>query len=177
MQNKVLGVEAKLPAFNTASFIKGGSLLIGEQMTEGVEELINAIGQSEGSWYGKYLIGKEKDTPGGTRLSEYLQDPSSWEQAFWGFLGGVTFSGATRGIKSFEEALKDRKDPHSDTARMEEIEGRAIVMSAFGDQIQKITNGTDPRTGAEFVGTESEIKSQQELLLENAYNQLGTAQD
>ena len=161
VQNKLLGVTEKFSAINAASFLKGSSLVIGEQLSEGAEELVNAIGQSEGSWYGKHLIGKEKDSNWGDRVSEYLHDPSAWEQAFWGFAGGMAFSAAARGVKNLQEAIYDIKDPHSISARQEEITNRYKLLGGVSDLLKKTMDGLNPYTSEKFKGTSEQIKDQQ----------------
>ena len=78
----------------------------GESLSEGAEELVNAIGQNEGAYYGKSLLKLigEKDLD--ARLGEYLADPMTWEQGFWGTIGGATFQGVA-GINNYY--LKNKK--------------------------------------------------------------------
>jgi len=161
IQANILKTGEKFSAINAASFLKGSSLVIGEQLSEGAEELVNAIGQSEGSWYGKHLIGKEKDSNWGDRVSEYLHDPSAWEQAFWGFAGGMAFSAAARGVKNLQEAIYDMKDPHSISARQEEIINRYKLLGGVSDLLKKTMDGLNPYTSEKFKGSSEQIKDQQ----------------
>jgi hypothetical protein len=139
------------------SFLKGSSIFIGEQVSEGAEELINAISQSDANWYGKYLLGKEKDSDFKDRLNEYLNDPSSWEQAFWGFLGGVTFSGGTRLYRSAKEMLFDEKNPYSADAKVEEIKNRFLIIAESKRKLDLINNGINPNNGTKLQGNDVEI--------------------
>lgn len=161
-------------SFNAYPFIKGGAVVIGEQSTEGIEELINAISQSDATWYGKYLIGKEKDKDWRVRLDSYLHDPSSWEQAFWGFTGGMAFSGTTHGINKIKNIYKDTVDPLSEQARIDEITNRAKTIGNYSGAIQRVLNGINPNnpTG-KFEGTEEEIEKQKESIIDEIKTQMG----
>lgn len=156
-----LGTKATTPGFNAYPFIKGGTVLVGEQLSEGAEELVNAISQSEANWYGKYLIGSEKDEGKQNRYNAYLNDPSSWEQAFWGFAGGVAFSGVTRGLDKIQNLKNDTVNPYSDAARIEEIQNRYIKIGNTGKSINAIINGFNPNSeDGIFKGTDAEIEQQ-----------------
>ena len=167
-------VKAVSSSFNAFPFLQAGSVLFGEQLSEGVEEMINAISQSDANWYGKYLIGKEKDKSFGARLDSYLDDPSTWEQAFWGFAGGVVFSGATHGIDKIKNVYNDTVDPHSEKARIKEIEDRRITIGNYSGAIKKVLDGINPNSpDGKFIGTEDEINKQKEYIIDEIKTQMG----
>jgi len=166
------GVITK-PRFNASSFFKGGTVLVGEQMTEGVEELVNAISQSDANWYGKHLLGSEKDKDFVDRIHEYLQDPSSWEQAFWGFAGGVAFSGGARTIGSIKETINDFKDPHSTEMKIGEIQNRYIKLANRANNISDIQKGININTNTPFVGDKETIEQSQKDMIDRVKTVLG----
>lgn len=70
---------------------------IGGQLTEGIEEGINYIGQKEAERYGKFLYGGNDKTDTSTffsRLDDYMSDDKMQESMFFGVLGGVAFETA-----------------------------------------------------------------------------------
>ena len=62
------------------------------QSTEGLEEMINFIGEKEGKSLAQALLG-EDDSTFSQRLLGYMKDPHLTEVAFWGALGGIAFEG------------------------------------------------------------------------------------
>lgn len=169
-----VSTKAILPGFNAYPLIKGSSLLVGEQLSEGAEELVNAVAQSESNWYGKHLVNQEKDSTFNTRLGEYLRDPSSWEQAFWGFAGGVAFSGTTRGIAKIQNVLNDVIDPHSSEARISEIQNRYTTLASFSAAINDTLKGLDINTpGKKLEGTEEQIEKIKESRIEHIKTLMG----
>lgn len=61
-------------------------------VSEGVEEMINAIGTEEGNRVANQAVGEDKsDKDVNTRLKKYLGDENIWDQGFWGFAGGKLF--------------------------------------------------------------------------------------
>ena len=172
-QAEVLGKTVKNKYINSSSFIKGSGILFGEQVSEGAEELVNAISQSEGNWYGKHLLGQNKDSKFNERLGEYLKDPSSWEQAFWGFAGGVTFSGFTRGYRGIKDVIQDNKDPHSTSQRVEEVGNRLTVLAEYNRRMNLVRDGKHPISEEVLTGTEEEIKNAKDSLLEGLEREQG----
>jgi hypothetical protein len=186
----VQGAEAVAKAqFNTGTFLKGAKIFLGEQVGEGVEELVNAVAQNEGNHYGKMLLGQmtnsgnsHQDDQGNIivdnndlidRFKVYARNPSTWEQAFWGFAGGVIFSGATRAVERMDEIVKDYKDPHRTDQRIEEINNRYVSILNHVDNIKKTQDGIDINTNKKFEGTPEEIKKSQEQRIDRIKTSMG----
>lgn len=56
---------------------------VGESLSEGVEEIVNAIGTNEGNSYEQQqLLGSKDDRNFFERVGEYLQDPNTWRLLF-----------------------------------------------------------------------------------------------
>lgn len=86
---------------------------IGGQLTEGIEEGINFIGQAEAMRYGKSLYGAlnpNDKSKFSDRLSEYLKDDKMQESMFFGVLGGVAFeSAANLANKKYDKEMIGNK--------------------------------------------------------------------
>ena len=118
---------------------------IGESLSEGVEEIVNAIGTNEGNAYGQQLLGNKDDRNFFERVGEYLQDPNTWEAAFWGTAGGLVFSGGTRAFTKLRNGYDISKD------RINEIGSRNITTAKFMSDYAAIQRGIDPTTSKEFT--------------------------
>jgi hypothetical protein len=143
--------------------------IIGEASGEFAEESINAISQSEGNYYGKYLLGKEEYKDKNERLREYLSDPSTWEQGFWGFVGGVAFSQAAHGINKLRERGSNIDDPYADEKRASEITGRQVQLGALENIINTkvVNNNINPETDEEYEGTAEEKAATKKQVIKN----------
>ncbi|MCK9429717.1 MAG: hypothetical protein M0R17_06900 [Candidatus Omnitrophica bacterium] len=172
-QADILGETIAKSKFNVSPFFKGAGLLFGEQVSEGAEELVNAISQEDANWYGKHLLSNTDDKDFGDRIHEYLRAPSSWEQAFWGFAGGVVFSGGSRAIGSAKEAINDIQDPHGTNVKINEIQNRYAKLALRADQINKVNKGINLNTGKQFIGTEEQIKQAKEDMINGVKTILG----
>ena len=167
--------------------LKMPSQFLLENLGEGAQEMTQAIAQSDAMHYGKYLLGEEPASDFGDRVSEYLHDPSTWEQGFWGALGGIAFSGTSRGINRLKNAINDTEDDHASLAKIHEIQGRERTMATYGASLAAINNNKNifaakrnedgTITTPDFTGTPEEIEEQKSNALDAAtlplWNDLG----
>ena len=111
------------------------------ELSEGIEEAINYVGQEEGTLYGRYLLGQAGQYNGAVsmdRIEKYLQNPQLYNAALWGVIGGITF-GATM------SAINNRKGGNiKEKQRIAEINGREQVFNEYARQMQIIDNGENP---------------------------------
>lgn len=111
------------------------------EWTEGVEEAINYIASQDGLYNGKKVF--DKDIPQQT-IKDYLQDPMLWEQAFWGALGGVTFSSVMNKAGEFINKRLDKDWTSAEKQRENEILGRTATFQAYQERLNSIANGKNP---------------------------------
>lgn len=111
------------------------------EWTEGIEEAINYIASQDGLYNGKKVF--DKDIPQQT-IKDYLQDPMLWEQAFWGALGGVTFSSVMNKAGEFINKRLDKDWTSAEKQRENEILGRTATFQAYQERLNSIANGKNP---------------------------------
>lgn len=137
------------------------------EWTEGIEEAINYIASQDGLYNGKKVF--DKDIPQQT-IKDYLQDPMLWEQAFWGALGGVVFSGVMNKAGEFINKRLDKDWTSAEKQRENEILGRTATFQAYQERLNSIANGKNPfititdENGNQvnpdiIVGTEEELRN------------------
>lgn len=119
------------------------------EWTEGIEEVINYIASQDGMYNGKKVF--DKDIPQQT-IKDYLQDPMLWEQAFWGALGGVVFSGVMNKAGEFINKRLDKDWTSAEKQRENEILGRTATFQAYQERLNSIANGKNP-----FITTTDEM--------------------
>lgn len=117
------------------------NLLISE-LSEGVEEAINYVGQEEGTAYGRYLLNQLEDYNGNAvsldRIANYLKDPQLYNSALWGVIGGVVFGGTMSAINNRKGGISDEK------MRIAEITSREQVFNRYADSMDNISQGLNP---------------------------------
>lgn len=122
-------------------FVNSSENLLLFELTEGIEEAINFIGQEEGTLYGRYLLGQAEQYNGAVsmdRIEKYLQNPQLYNAALWGVIGGITFG-------STMSAINNRKGGNvEEKQRIAEINGREQVFNEYARQMQIIDNGENP---------------------------------
>lgn len=122
-------------------FINSSENLLLSELSEGVEEAINYVGQEEGTLYGRYLLGQAEQYNGAVsldRIEKYLQNPQLYNAALWGVIGGVTFGGAMSAINNRKGGNIEEKQ------RISEISSREQVFNEYARQMQVIENGENP---------------------------------
>lgn len=137
------GVSSKYFKELTSQAISRFGLFGYEPVTEGIEEMVNAIAQHEGMYLGKNIIKDSENTHFQQRLSEYLNDPANWEQAFWGFMGGLSFGATARAVNKIPGfagvTIKDIASRQTD-----EITGRSAITANIVAANKKIDEGYNP---------------------------------
>lgn len=122
-------------------FINSSENLLLSELTEGIEEAINFVGQEEGTLYGHYLLGQAEQYNGAVsmdRIEKYLQNPQLYNSALWGVIGGITFGGTMSAINNRKGGNVEEKQ------RIAEINGREQVFNEYARQMKIIENGENP---------------------------------
>ena len=122
-------------------FINSSENLLLSELTEGIEEAINFVGQEEGTLYGRYLLGQAEQYNGAVsmdRIEKYLQNPQLYNSALWGVIGGITFGGTMSAINNRKGGNIEEKQ------RISEISSREQVFNEYARQMQVIENGENP---------------------------------
>lgn len=122
-------------------FINSSENLLLSELSEGIEEAINFVGQEEGTLYGRYLLGQAEQYNGAVsldRIEKYLQNPQLYNAALWGVIGGVTFGGTISAINNRKGGNIEEKQ------RISEISSREQVFNEYARQMQVIENGENP---------------------------------
>lgn len=122
-------------------FINSSENLLLSELTEGIEEAVNFVGQEEGTLYGRYLLGQAEQYNGAIsmdRIEKYLQNPQLYNAALWGVIGGITFGGAMSAINNRKGGNVEEKQ------RISEINGREQVFNEYARQMKIIENGENP---------------------------------
>lgn len=121
--------------------INSSKNLLLSELSEGIEEAINYVGQEEGTLYGRYLLGQAGQYNGAVsmdRIEKYLQNPQLYNAALWGVIGGITFGGTMSAINNRKGGNVEEKQ------RIAEINGREQVFNEYARQMQIIDNGENP---------------------------------
>lgn len=122
-------------------FINSSENLLLSELTEGIEEAVNFIGQEEGTLYGRYLLSQAEQYNGAIsmdKIEKYLQNPQLYNAALWGVIGGVTFGGTMSAINNRKGGNVEEKQ------RIAEINGREQVFNEYARQMKIIENGENP---------------------------------
>lgn len=143
--SQTLGQAAKSTikdfAGKISRFVNSSENLLLFELTEGIEEAINFVGQEEGTLYGRYLLGQAEQYNGAVsmdRIEKYLQNPQLYNSALWGVIGGITFGGTMSAINNRKGGNVEEKQ------RIAEINGREQVFNEYARQMQIIDNGENP---------------------------------
>lgn len=122
--------------------INSSENLLLSELSEGVEEAVNFVGQEEGTAYGRYLMGQDGDFKDQffdmNRIQNYLKDPQLYNAALWGVIGGVVFGGAMSAINNRKGGIIDEK------MRLSEINAREQLFSKYATDMDAITRGENP---------------------------------
>ena len=169
----------------------GSKLIIGAQLSEGIEEAINYISQREGVNLGQILLEKEKGSKDtgwlssarnlfDDRIVQYANAPELWDSAFWGVAGGIVFQWGGSKFRQIYNKLNKSKSEATDEAesklpwykfdeltetkrKLTEIEKRPIDFENYRRNLDKIKNGVDIYRSSE--GNEVTFKSEVEQQL------------
>lgn len=159
-----------------------GKVALWQGVPEAAEETVNALSELEGLHYGKYLsgelnkakqykTGKEADNREYTErlFEDYLKNPTVYEQAFWGFIGGVGTGSIFKAVDRLT-GIKDRKATEQEAILT--IAARNQNIAELNVKFKKIKNGINPLTEKPYIGDEETIKGAKELATEEAINTL-----
>lgn len=145
--------------------------VIGAELSEGFEEGYQYIQQQEGIDKARKIIEPNYKARG---YAEYLTDPHMWEQAFWGWMGGVAFQGlgsAAQGIAAKYIAKNEDLLTHR---RKAEIEGRIGTITNFAENVSMIRNeNKNPFTNLQEA-PEITDEDERDALIEYAFEKLIT---
>ena len=79
-----------------------GSLLYQMQLTEGIEEGYQGIMSEKGKEVADFIFDPNTDK---RSLESYLSDPTIWEQALWGVMGGIAFKAGATALGNLERKI------------------------------------------------------------------------
>ena len=123
------------------------------QLSEGVEEGYQGIVSAKNIDDAEAQILSTKEQ---TALS-YLSDPEVWEQAFWGWIGGMTFQGLGSGLERLSRKVKAERNKKNLTkeeynqallgeeqSRRKEIEDRIQLLEGYKEKMDLVNQGLNP---------------------------------
>lgn len=120
-----------------------GLKTIGAELSEGFEEAWQYAMQQYGIDVARNAIDKQYKV---RSIEDNLTDPMMWENAFWGWIGGVAFQGlASAGGRAWNKYVSKAKDSTYE-ARKAEIDKRAVYLNDFNDRMRLLNNNFDPDT-------------------------------
>ena len=111
------------------------------EWTEGIEEAINYIGTEEGMQLAKLAFDKNTDTK---TILDYLKDSYMWESAFWGVIGGVTFSTIGDKALNFAQRKFNKEWTNAEDKKKQEIYNRQLYFQHYQEAMSKIAAGKNP---------------------------------
>lgn len=134
---------------------KSKMFLVGmEGIGEGIEEGFQGIQSDKGKTTMDRMIDPTIEYRG---LDSYLSDPEIWEQAFWGTVGSLVFTGLGAAVRTGqrEKFIKEHKENLSEndiallrmgyeTGRVKELEGRIAKTEQTMKQLSMIDSGFNP---------------------------------
>lgn len=126
------------------------------ELSEGFEEGWQGVQTERGKEYAEKVFNPNYKT---RDLSSYLSDPEIWEQAFWGYIGGIGFQTINQGISSAKNkvvnAWEKQQAKHEndivpekltfEKLREQEIEGREVKFNELLNDLSILENeGRNP---------------------------------
>ena len=143
---------------------KAGLKTIGAELSEGFEEAWQYAMQQYGIDVARNAIDKQYKI---RSLEDNLTDPMMWENAFWGWIGGVAFQGlASAGGRAWNKYITKAKDSTYE-ARKAEIDKRAVYLNDFNDRMRLLNNNLDPDTPILDENGNIQLDSQENRLYES----------
>lgn len=85
--------------------LQGNSTFLAENLSESFEEGYQGVQTEKGKEVAELIF---DPTYRPRDLSSYLSDPKIWEQAVWGYLGGVGFQAAGRGLGNLQNKIQGK---------------------------------------------------------------------
>lgn len=134
--------------------LQGKSTFLAENLSESFEEGYQGVQTEKGKEVAELIF---DPTYRPRDLSSYLSDPKIWEQAVWGYLGGVGFQAAGRGLGNLQNKIqgkinKKRMSPEDynrsqltfEKIREAEILGRRAKINDYLEQLSLLDEGKNP---------------------------------
>lgn len=143
---------------------------IGAELSEGFEEGYQYIQQQEGIDKGRKMIDPNYQARG---YSDYLTDGHMWEQAFWGWMGGVAFQGIGSAANAVASKYIAKNEDILGKQRKAEIEGRIATLQKFITDVETLRQNKNPFN--EIEGEHPDITDdERDALLEYSFEKLAT---
>lgn len=153
-----------------------------EELSEGIEEAYQGIQTEKGKEVAELIFDPNYRT---RDLASYLTDESIWEQAFWGYLGGIGFQKIGGAIgdtyKKVEGKInKKRLSPEDykrsqltfEKIRESEITGRRAKLNDYLEQLSILNDGKNPLKPIMENGTIADYETITENDADVVYQQL-----
>lgn len=111
--------------------------------SEGFEEGWQYIQQQAGVDKGRAML---NDAYQSRVYTDYLQDSQMWEQAFWGWLGGVAFQGiGSAATRQWAKYVTKNKDVLTES-RKAEIDSRSALLDRYVNNMAILNNNLNPNS-------------------------------
>lgn len=111
--------------------------------SEGFEEGWQYVQQQAGVDKGRAML---NDAYQSRVYTDYLQDPQMWEQAFWGWLGGVAFQGiGSAATRQWAKYVTKNKDVLTES-RKAEIDSRSALLDRYVNNMAILNNNLNPNS-------------------------------
>lgn len=134
--------------------LQGNFTFLAENLSESFEEGYQGIQTEKGKEVAELIF---DPTYRPRDLSSYLSDPKIWEQAVWGYLGGVGFQAASRGLGNLQNKIQgkinkkhmspedyNRSQLTFEKIREAEILGRRAKINNYLEQLSLLNEGKNP---------------------------------
>ncbi len=134
--------------------LQGNSTFLAENLSESFEEGYQGVQTEKGKEVAELIF---DPTYRPRDLSSYLSDPKIWEQAVWGYLGGVGFQAAGRGLGNLQNKIQgkinkkhmspedyNRSQLTFEKIREAEILGRRAKINDYLEQLSLLDEGKNP---------------------------------
>lgn len=134
--------------------LQSNSTFLAENLSESFEEGYQGVQTEKGKEVAELIF---DPTYRPRDLSSYLSDPKIWEQAFWGYLGGVGFQAAGRGLGNLQNKIQgkinkkhmspedyNRSQLTFEKIREAEILGRRAKINNYLEQLSLLNEGKNP---------------------------------
>lgn len=134
--------------------LQGNSTFLAENLSESFEEGYQGVQTEKGKEVAELIF---DPTYRPRDLSSYLSDPKIWEQAVWGYLGGVGFQAAGKGLGNLQNKIQgkinkkhmspedyNRSQLTFEKIREAEILGRRAKINNYLEQLSLLNEGKNP---------------------------------
>lgn len=149
--------------------LQSNSTFLAENLSESFEEGYQGIQTEKGKEVAELIF---DPTYRPRDLSSYLSDPKIWEQAVWGYLGGVGFQAAGRGLGNLQNKIQgkinkkhmspedyNRSQLTFEKIREAEILGRRAKINDYLEQLSLLNEGKNPFKPITENGTISDYEN------------------